>query len=250
LCKWLCCGIRNTGRDYTIMARKKREKDNIDLILDTIDFKGLTKEKVVGQDGLIKQLTGKILQRMLDAELTHHLGYDKNSKIVDNSGNSRNGYTEKTILLENQSSRIEVPRDRNGTFEPIIVPKHQKHLPIFNEQIISMYSRGMTNRDIKAHLEEMYNIEVSADLISRVTESVMEEVREWQNRQLEKTYVLLYLDGIRVKSKEEGKSCQKTVYVALGVDSECQKEVLVLWISGSEGAKFWIYAPHCFKKTC
>jgi len=222
------------------MARRKREKDSIDLILDTIDFKGLTQEEVVGQEGLIKQLTGKIIQRMLDAELTHHLGYDKNSNIGDNSGNSRNGHTKKTILLENQSSTIEVPRDRNGSFEPIIVPKHQKRLPIFNEQIISMYARGMTNRDIKAHLEEIYNVEVSADLISRVTESVMEEVREWQNRQLEKSYVLLYLDGIRVKSKEDNKSCQKTVYVALGVDSEGQKEVLGLWIAASEGSKFWM----------
>jgi len=222
------------------MTRKKREKDSLDLMLDTIDFKGLTQEEVVGQGGLIKQLTGKILQRMLDAEMTEHLGYEKHSNAGDNNGNSRNGYTEKRVLLENQSAMIDVPRDRNGSFEPIIVPKHQKRLPIFNEQIISMYARGMTNRDIKAHLEEIYNVEVSSDLISRVTESVMEEVRDWQNRQLEKSYAILYLDGIRVKSKEEGKSCQKTVYVALGVNFEGKKEVLGLWIASSEGAKFWM----------
>ena len=133
-----------------VMARKreKKEKDILDQILDTIDFKGLTQDEVVGQGGLIKQLTGKILQRALEAEMTEHLGYEKNSNAGDHSGNSRNGHTEKTVLLENQETTIEVPRDRNGSFEPIIVPKHQKRLPLFNDQIISMYSFGMTDRDI------------------------------------------------------------------------------------------------------
>ena len=163
------------------MARKKNEKerDIVVQILDTINFKGLTQNEVVGQDGLIKQLTGRILQRALEAEMTEHLGYEKNSNSGDNSGNSRNGHTEKTVLLENQSTTIEVPRDRNSTFEPIIVPKHEKRSPLFNEQIISMYSFGMTDRDIKPHLEKIYNVEVSPDLISRVTNAVLEEVREW-----------------------------------------------------------------------
>jgi len=129
----------------------------------------------------------------------------------DNSGNSRNGHTEKTILLENQSTSIEVPRDRNGTFEPVIVPKHEKRVPLFNDQIISMYSFGMSDRDIKAHLEKVYNVEVSPDLISRVTNEVIEEVREWQNRPLEKSYAIVYLDALRVKSREDGKSCNKSV---------------------------------------
>jgi len=161
-----------------VMARKKekKEKDILDQILDTIDFRGLTQDEVVGQGGLIKQLTGKILQRALEAEMTEHLGYEKNSNAGDNSGNSRNGHTEKTVLLENQSATIEVPRDRNGTFEPIIVPKHEKRVPLFNDQIISMYSFGMSDRDIKKHLEQIYNVEVSPDLISRVTNSVLEEV--------------------------------------------------------------------------
>jgi transposase-like protein len=225
-----------------VMARKKKEKekDILDQILDTIDFKGLTQDEVVGHDGLIKQLTGKILQRALEAEMTEHLGYEKNSAAGDNSGNSRNGHTEKTVLMENQEAPIEVPRDRNSTFEPIIIPKHEKRSPLFNDQIISMYSFGMTDRDIKAHLEKVYNVEVSPDLISRVTNAVLEEVREWQNRPLEKSYAIVYLDALSVKSREDGKSVNKSVYVALGVNFEGQKEVLGLWIAQSEGAKFWM----------
>jgi len=225
-----------------VMARKreKKEKDIIDQMLDNIDFRGLTQDEVVGQDGLIKQLTGRILQRALEAEMTEHLGYVKNSNAGDNSGNSRNGHTEKTVLLENQSATIDVPRDRNGTFEPVILPKHEKRVPLFNDQIISMYSFGMTDRDIKAHLEKIYNVEVSPDLISRVTNAVIDEVREWQSRPLEKSYAIVYLDALRVKAREDGKSCMKSVYVALGVNFEGKKEVLGLWIAESEGAKFWM----------
>jgi transposase-like protein len=225
-----------------VMARKKekKEKDILDQILDTIDFRGLTQDEVVGQDGLIKHLSGKILQRTLNAEMTEHLGYEKNSNEGDNSGNSRNGFTEKTVLLENQSTTIDVPRDRNGTFKPTIVPKHEKRVTLFNDQIISMYSFGMTDRDIKAHLEKVYNVEVSPDLISRVTNAVLEEVREWQNRPLENSYAIMYMDALRVKGREDGKSCMKSVYVALGVNFEGKKEVLGLWIAESEGAKFWM----------
>ncbi len=224
------------------MARRKekKEKDIIDQLLDQIDFRGLTQDEVVGQEGLIKQLSGRILQRALEAEMTEHLGYEKNSNVGDNSGNARNGYTEKTVLLENQSATIDIPRDRNGTFEPIIVPKHEKRLPLFNDQIISMYSFGMSDRDIKKHLEQIYNIDVSPDLISRVTNAVIDEVREWQNRPLEKSYAIVYLDALRVKTKEDGKSCMKSVYVALGVNFEGKKEVLGLWIAQTEGAKFWM----------
>jgi transposase-like protein len=222
-----------------VMARKKekKEKDIIDQLLDNIEFHGLTQDEVVGRGGLIKQLTGKILQRALEAEMTEHLGYEKNSNAGDNS---RNGHTEKTVLLENQSTAVEVPRDRNGTFEPIIVSKHEKRLPIFNDQIISMYSFGMTDRDIKSHLEKIYNVEVSPDLISRVTNAVLEEVREWQNRPLEKSYAIVYLDALRVKDKMDGKSCLKSVYTALAVNFEGKKEVLGLWIAENEGVKFWM----------
>ncbi len=222
-----------------VMARKreKKEKDIIGQMLDTIDFRGLTQDEVVGRNGLIKQLTGRLLQKALEAEMTEHLGYEKNSNAGDNSGNR---HTEKTVLLENQSATIEVPRDRNGTFEPIIVPKHEKRLPLFNDQIVSMYSFGMTDRDIKSHLEKIYNVEVSPDLISRVTNAVLEDVREWQSRPLEKSYAIVYLDALRVKGKTDGKSCQKSVYTALAVNFEGKKEVLGLWIAESEGAKFWM----------
>jgi transposase-like protein len=225
-----------------VMARKKekKEKDIIDQLLDNIDFHGLTQDEVVGQGGLIKQLTGRILQRALEAEMTEHLGYEKNSNAGDNSGNNRNGHTEKTVLLENQSTTIEVPRDRNGTFEPVIIPKHEKRVPLFNDQIISMYSFGMSDRDIKAHLEKIYNVEVSPDLISRVTNAVIDEVREWQNRPLEKSYPIIYLDALRIRGREDGKSCMKSVYIALAVDFEGKKEVLGLWIAENEGAKFWM----------
>ena len=199
-----------------VMARKKKEtkeKDIIDQLLDNINFKGLTQDEVVGQDGLIKQLTGRILQRALEAEMTEHLGYEKNSNAGDNSGNSRNGHTGKTVLLENQSAEIEVPRDRNGTFEPIIVPKHEKRVPLFNDQIISMYSFGMSDRDIKKHIEKIYNVEVSPDLISRVTNSVLEDVREWQNRPLEKAYAIVYFDAIRVNGREDGRKAAKRAFI-------------------------------------
>jgi transposase-like protein len=146
------------------------------MVLDQIDFKGLTQEEVLGQDGLLKQLTGRILQKILDAEMTSYLGYPKHSSVGDNSGNSRNGYSEKTVCTENQSAAVQIPRDRNGEFEPQILPKYQKRVPLFNDQIISMYSFGMTTRDIKSHLEQIYNVEVSPELISQVTDSVMEDV--------------------------------------------------------------------------
>ena len=212
----------------------------MDQLIDSVDLKGLSREEVLGRDGLIKHLTGRVLQRILDAEMTEHLGYEKHSNAGDNSGNSRNGYSEKTVLLDNQSSTIAIPRDRNGSFEPIIIPKHERRIPIFNDQIISMYSFGMTDRDIKSHIKEIYNVEVSADLISRVTSSVMEEVHEWQSRPLDKSYAIVYLDALRIKSRQSGRSCDKSVYVALGVNFEGQKEVLGLWISENEGAKFWM----------
>jgi transposase-like protein len=221
-------------------TRKPKEKDLIDQILDQIDLHRMTQEEVLGQEGLLKQLTGKLLSRVMNAEMDEHLGYEKHSSEGDNTGDSRNGYSEKTVLTENQSALVQVPRDRNATFEPKILPKHQRRLPIFNDQVISMYSFGMTDRDIKSHLEKIYNVAVSPELISRVTEAVLEEVKEWQNRQLEKSYAIVYLDALRVKTKQEGKSCTKSVYVALGVNFEGQKEVLGLWIAENEGAKFWM----------
>ena len=172
--------------------------------------------------------------------MTGHLGYEKNSNEGDNNGNSRNGHTEKTVLLENGKTTIEVPRDRNATFEPIIVPKHEKRVPLFNDQVISMYASGMSDRKIKEHIERVYNVDVSPDMISRITDAVVDDVREWQNRPLDKSYPIVYLDALRIKARSDGRSCAKSVYLALGVNFEGRKEVLGLWLAETEGAKFWM----------
>jgi hypothetical protein len=148
--------------------RAKGEKNQRDNLLGQIDFHGLSQEEVLGQDGLVKQLAGRVLQKILEAEMGEHLGYEKHDNAGDNSGDSRNGHSEKRVLTENQEVAIRAPRDRNGTFEPKVIPKYQKRVPLFNDQIISLHSFGMTDRGIKSHLEKIYNAEVPPDLISRV----------------------------------------------------------------------------------
>ena len=223
------------------MLAKKKEKDVIDRMLDQIDFHGMTAEELAGENGLLKQLTRRFYSRALDAEMDEHLGYKKNDNAGDNSGNSRNGYTTKTVITEdNDTIEIQVPRDRNSTFDPVIIPKHEKRTPLFNVQIISMYSFGMSTRDIQRHLQQVYGVEVSPETISNITESVMADVREWQNRPLEKTYPILFLDALRVNSRQDGKNINKALYVALAINWEGRKEVLGLWLSDTEGAKFWM----------
>lgn len=225
-----------------IMAnRKPKEKDDIDRMLECIDFHGMTADEVTGQDGLLKQLSSRILEKMLQAEMDEHLGYEKNSNAGDNSGDSRNGYSEKTVITgDDRKLDIQVPRDRNGTYEPIAVPKYEKRLPLFNDQIISMYAFGMTCRDIQSHLKQVYGVDVSPELITRVTDSVMEDVKDWQSRPLEKSYPILYLDALRINSRQDGKTQNKALYVALAVNFEGRKEVLGLWLAENEGAKFWM----------
>ena len=210
-------------------------------MLDQIDFHGMTAEELAGENGLLKQLTRRFYSRALDAEMDEHLGYKKNDNAGDNSGNSRNGYTTKTVITEdNDTIEIQVPRDRNSTFDPVIIPKHEKRTPLFNDQIISMYSFGMSTRDIQRHLQQVYGVEVSPETISNITESVMADVREWQNRPLEKTYPILFLDALRVNSRQDGKNINKALYVALAINWEGRKEVLGLWLADTEGAKFWM----------
>ena len=223
------------------MLAKKKEKDVIDRMLDQIDFHGMTAEALAGENGLLKQLTRRFYSRALDAEMDEHLGYKKNDNAGDNSGNSRNGYTRKTVITEdNDTIEIQVPRDRNSTFDPVIIPKHEKRTPLFNDQIISMYSFGMSTRDIQRHLQQVYGVEVSPETISNITESVMADVREWQNRPLEKSYPILFLDALRVNSRQDGKNINKALYVALAINWEGRKEVLGLWLADTEGAKFWM----------
>ena len=223
------------------MLAKKKEKDVIDRLLDQIDFHEMTAEELAGENGLLKKLTRRFYSRALDAEMDEHLGYKKNDNAGDNSGNSRNGYTTKTVITEdNDTIEIQVPRDRNSAFDPVIIPKHEKRTPLFNDQIISMYSFGMSTRDIQCHLQQVYGVEVSPETISNITESVMADVREWQNRPLEKSYPILFLDALRVNSRQDGKNINKALYVALAINWEGRKEVLGLWLADTEGAKFWM----------
>ena len=223
------------------MTKKStKEKDVIDQILDQLDLHGMTQEELFGADGLAKKLTSRLLNKALEAEMDTHLGYKKHSNDGDGSGNSRNGYSEKTVITGDGEAQIKVPRDRNGEFEPEIVKKHERRLPLFNEQIISLYSRGMTTRDIQSHLKEIYDVDVSPELISNVTDAVHEDVRSWRTRPLERRYPIVYLDAVRVNSRESGKSMNKALYIALAITMEGHKDVLGFYLSDNEGAKFWM----------
>jgi putative transposase len=197
-------------------------------------------EDLIGETGLLKQLTKALLERALGAELTEHLGYEKHDPTGYNSGNSRNGASAKTVKGEFGEITVETPRDRNSSFEPQILKKHQTRFDGFDDKIVSMYARGMTTREIQGHLQEMYGVEVSPTLISEVTDAVMDEVKAWQSRPLEPLYAILYLDALYVKMRHEGRVENRAVYVAIGVDLGGNKDVLGLWTSGNEGAKFWL----------
>jgi putative transposase len=197
-------------------------------------------EDLIGETGLLKQLTKALLERALGAELTQHLGYEKHDPDGYNSGNSRNGTSAKTVKGEFGEITVETPRDRNSSFEPQLLKKHQTRFDGFDDKIVSMYARGMTTREIQGHLQEMYGVEVSPTLISEVTDGVMEEVKAWQSRPLEPLYAIVYLDALYVKMRHEGRVENRAVYVAIGVDLDGRKDVLGLWTSGNEGAKFWL----------
>jgi len=197
-------------------------------------------EDIIGENGLLKRLTKALLERAMNAELTNHLGYEKHDPAGNNSGNSRNGTTSKTVKGEFGEIVVETPRDRNSTFEPQILSKHQTRFEGFDEKILSLYARGMTTREIQGHLQEMYGVEVSPTLISDVTDAVLEEVKNWQTRPLEPIYGVIYLDALYVKMRHEGRVENRAVYVAIGIDLEGRKDVLGLWTSNNEGAKFWL----------
>jgi putative transposase len=195
---------------------------------------------LIGENGLLKQLTKQLLERAMAAEMTEHVGYDKHEAIGNNSGNSRNGKSAKTIKGSFGTMPLEVPRDRNGTFEPQIIEKHQTRFTGFDENIISLYSRGMSAREIQQHIEEIYHVEVSPALISSVTDAVLDEVKTWQNRQLDAVYPIVYMDAIQFKVRDNGHVKSKAIYLAIGVTMDGLKEVLGLWIAQTEGAKFWL----------
>ncbi len=197
-------------------------------------------EEMLGDNGLLKQITKAVLEAAMQAEMQEHLGYEKHDAAGKNSGNSRNGVSTKTLKGEFGEIELETPRDRNGEFEPKLVKKHQRRWTGFDEKILSMYALGMTPRDIQLHLQEMYGVEVSPGLISEVTDQVMEQARAWQNRPLEPIYPIVFLDAMFVKMRHEGRVENRAVYVAIGITLDGAKDVLGLWTGASEGAKFWL----------
>ena len=211
-----------------------------DELLDEL-IKGYQKpEDLIGENGLLKELTKRLVERALRGELTHHLGYERNEDAAAKGSNRRNGSSRKTLKGDFGDLEISVPRDREGTFEPMMVAKNQTRWTGFDDKILSMYARGMSTREIQGHLQEIYKVEVSPALISQVTEDVMEEVKAWQSRPLDPLYPIVYLDALYVKMRHEGRVENRAVHVAIGVSMEGRKEVLGLWTNANEGAKFWL----------
>ena len=197
-------------------------------------------EDLIGENGLLKQITKAVVERALQAEMAAHLGHGKHEPVENPAGNTRNGKSQKTLKGEFGELPIDIPRDRHGSFEPQLIPKHQTRWTGFDDKILSLYARGMTVREIQGHLEEMYGTEVSPTLISSVTDAVIEEVKAWQVRPLDALYPIVYLDCIHVKVRDAGAVRVKAVYLALGINLGGEKELLGLWIAQTEGAKFWL----------
>ena len=218
------------------MAKKQ---SRIDALLDEL-LKDEDPKELFNKNGLIEDLTKRLVERALEGEMTDHLGYQKNERRKKNAGNARNGKTKKSVVTNHGSIDIEVPRDRDGDFEPQLIRKRQRRLPGFDEKVIALYARGMTVREIQGHLKELYSVEVSPTLISNVTDSVIDDVRQWQARPLDTVYPIVYLDAIHLKIRKGSHVENRAVYLALGVNLEGNKELLGLWVGEAEGAKFWL----------
>lgn len=219
------------------MARRKKTTSRFsDELIDELLEGQEHGAHLLGNDGLIGELKKRLAERMLETEMDVHL--DDAEQQAD--GNHRNGYSSKTVTMDDDRVVLDIPRDRHGQFDPTLIPKYARRFPGFDEKIIALYARGMSTRDIRDHVEELYGIEVSANLVSAVTESVMEEAQAWQNRPLETTYAIVYFDALRVKIRDEGMVRNKAVYLAIGVTCLGMKEILGLWIEQTEGAKFWM----------
>jgi len=209
-------------------------------LLDELLAEYANPDDLTGPEGLLKRLTGALVERALQAEMTDHLGYEPGAQEGQGSGNSRNGSGKKTLRTEQGNVTVEVPRDRNGTFEPKLVKKHQRTFSGFDDKILSMYARGMSVRDIQAHLAEIYGTEISPDLISRVTDAVVDEVQSWQSRPLDAVWPIVFLDALVIKVRDQGVVQNKSAYIALGMGVDGHKEVLGIWLESNEGAKFWL----------
>jgi putative transposase len=211
-----------------------------DELIDELLAGARSEEEIVGPGGLLAQLTKRLVERAMDVELTDHLGYEHGQSPPGGAGNTRNGTTPKTVHTEHGSVRIDTPRDRQGSFEPKIVRKRQRRFEGFDEKIIALYARGMSVRDIQAHLAEIYGVQVGHDLVSRVTDAVMNDVRGWQQRPLEDVYPIVFLDCLVIKVRDGGSVQRRACYLALGVTLEGDRDVLGMWFEEHEGAKFWL----------
>jgi putative transposase len=211
-----------------------------DEVIDRLLAGARSEDEIVGPGGVLAQLTKRLVERALQAELAEHLGYEPHREPPGGVGNTRNGSTPKTLATEHGSVDVRTPRDRQGTFEPQIVRKGQRRFQGFDDKILALYSRGLSTRDIEAHLAEIYGVQVGRDLISRVTDAVVEDVREWQQRPLDDVYPVLFLDALVLKIREGGTVQRKACYLALGVTVEGDRDVLGMWFQETEGAKFWM----------
>ena len=220
------------------MTRKKQDPNRVDALLDELLEEHQSPEEILGESGLLKQLSKRLIERALAGELKAHL----KEQAEAGQNNSRNGHSKKTVQSNHGEMELSIPRDRQGSFEPVLVPKHQRRIAELDEKILALYARGMSTRDISAQLEELYGAKVSASLISEVTDSVLEEVKAWQTRPLDEVYPIVYLDALYVNIKVSGRISKRAVYVALGIDREGEKHLLGLWIgeAEAEGAKFWL----------
>lgn len=211
-----------------------------DNVLDELIGDAKTADDLFGKNGLVKTLSKRLIERVLESEMEHQLGYSKHAKAGDNSGNSRNGTSKKKVLLENGKLDISVPRDRNSEFTPQLIEKRKARLSGIEDVVLSLYGKGMTVRDIQTHIKELYDHEISKDLVSTITDGVLDEMREWRNRPLDELYPIVFIDGFVVKSRLNKAVCNRTVYVIFGINLEGEKQVLGLYLGESEGAKYWL----------
>jgi putative transposase len=229
--------MSNTKRDGMPAEVPVIDDELIERLMAQVDADGV---ELLGPDGGLTELTKRIMERALDVERSDHLGYERGDPVGRGSGNSRNGTSPKTVLTDAGAVPLEIPRDRNGTFEPALVPKHERRLEGFNEMVCSLVARGMSMRDTIAHLYETYGVEISPELVSKITDAILPELREWQSRPLDAVYPILYLDALVVKVRADHQVINKAVHIALGVDVDGRKHVLGMWIQREEGAKFWL----------
>jgi putative transposase len=211
-----------------------------DEVIDELLAGASSEEEIVGPGGLLAQLTKRLVERAMEVELTDHLGYEPHAEPPGGTGNTRNGSTPKTLITDHGAVPIDTPRDRDGTFEPKIVRKRQRRFEGFDEKILALYSRGLSTRDIEAHLAEIYGVRVGRDLISKVTDAVMDDVRAWAQRPLEDVYPVIFLDALVLKIREGGSVQRRACYLALGLTVEGERDVLGMWFQDTEGAKFWM----------